>query len=603
MRILMLAVVILAPALAAATFNVTTNADSGAGSLRQAIIDANAAAGPHTIQFTGAIGSNRTVSLQSALPDITEEVTVIGLASNDVIVRRGTTTVHFRIFTATGNLELRNLWVVNGSVQAAAGADAEGGAIHTAGDLTMESCVVSDAVAQGGSATTGDGGSARGGAIFCGGNLDLYDVAVVDSEAIGGDTSDGAGNGGNATGGGVFAAADVIMRRSSIQNCAARGGANSATPSSFGAAAGGALSADTSLLQDSMVDTCATEEDAAAGDGGQVALAGVSTIRRSSITGGSGAALVLADDTLIENSTISGNTGLSVGGIIATAGTVTLFYCTVHANAGTDVGGVQEAGATVDVEGTIIAGNTGTSPDADGTFNDNDDNLVGDDTGSTGFTTSQLVGTALNPLSAGLNALTQLGNTMGHVPAWGSFAQDRGSSNAPIDDQRGANRLFGGTPDIGAVESIDNQAPSFSGGGTVSVKPKGKEITIAGWASNISAGASWEQGQQLQFVLVGSRFAFEEGPVIDATTGDLTFTPHRDESGTFTFDVYLLDDGGGNDTSTPRLLIIHLESDDDDDEPDCAARSGSRGLPIALLLLFTAGFATCTRLKARNRVL
>ena len=41
----------LATPLAAATFTVTTTADSGAGSLRQAITDANSSAGPHTIQF------------------------------------------------------------------------------------------------------------------------------------------------------------------------------------------------------------------------------------------------------------------------------------------------------------------------------------------------------------------------------------------------------------------------------------------------------------------------------------------------------------------------------------------------------------------------
>ena len=77
------------------------------------------ATGPHTIQFTSAIGSNRTINLQTALPDITEEVTIIGLPSNDIIVRRGVTAVHFRIFTTTTSLELRHLWIMDGSVQAA----------------------------------------------------------------------------------------------------------------------------------------------------------------------------------------------------------------------------------------------------------------------------------------------------------------------------------------------------------------------------------------------------------------------------------------------------------------------------------------------------
>ena len=89
-----------------------------------------------------------------------------------------------------------------------------------------------------------------------------------------------------------------------------------------------------------------------------------------------------------------------------------------------------------------------------------------------------LVGDSFSPVPAGLRPLANFGYTRGHVPMWGSFAQDRGSSNAPYDDQRGANRLFGGTPDIGAVEAIDNQAPSFSGGGSVTVKPKGKQVWL-----------------------------------------------------------------------------------------------------------------------------
>jgi hypothetical protein len=52
--------------LGAATFTVTNNANSGAGSLRQAITDANASAGADTIAF--AIGSGpQTITLATAL--------------------------------------------------------------------------------------------------------------------------------------------------------------------------------------------------------------------------------------------------------------------------------------------------------------------------------------------------------------------------------------------------------------------------------------------------------------------------------------------------------------------------------------------------------
>ena len=56
----------------AGTYTVTNNNDSGAGSLRQAIIDANAVAGSHTLSFNGAIG---TITLLSALSNLTKAVT------------------------------------------------------------------------------------------------------------------------------------------------------------------------------------------------------------------------------------------------------------------------------------------------------------------------------------------------------------------------------------------------------------------------------------------------------------------------------------------------------------------------------------------------
>ena len=62
----------------AATFTVTTTADSGAGSLRQAILDANAAAGPDTIDFNIAGAGVKTITPTSALPTITEAVTIDG---------------------------------------------------------------------------------------------------------------------------------------------------------------------------------------------------------------------------------------------------------------------------------------------------------------------------------------------------------------------------------------------------------------------------------------------------------------------------------------------------------------------------------------------
>jgi len=78
-RFLRLALLLLAAGpLGAATFTVTTTADSGAGSLRQAITDANSSAGPHTIQFAIPGSGVHTISLLTPLPAITQTTTIDG---------------------------------------------------------------------------------------------------------------------------------------------------------------------------------------------------------------------------------------------------------------------------------------------------------------------------------------------------------------------------------------------------------------------------------------------------------------------------------------------------------------------------------------------
>jgi uncharacterized repeat protein (TIGR01451 family) len=63
---------------AATTFTVTNNADSGPGSLRQAILDANATPGTNVIHFNVAGSSSVTITPASPLPDITQPVIIDG---------------------------------------------------------------------------------------------------------------------------------------------------------------------------------------------------------------------------------------------------------------------------------------------------------------------------------------------------------------------------------------------------------------------------------------------------------------------------------------------------------------------------------------------
>jgi nitrogen fixation protein len=76
--VLCLAALCVAFRLSATTYTVTTTADSGAGSLRQAITDANGNAGADTIHFNIVGGGVHTIVLATPLPAITDAVTING---------------------------------------------------------------------------------------------------------------------------------------------------------------------------------------------------------------------------------------------------------------------------------------------------------------------------------------------------------------------------------------------------------------------------------------------------------------------------------------------------------------------------------------------
>ena len=114
---------LLAPA-SAADFTVSTGADSGAGSLRQAILDANAAPGPDVILFTLdpalTSGSVHQITVTGALPDITDALTIAGIyqvgttTSAAVEIRSTGLAAGQSILTVTsGTTTLRNLNLVS----------------------------------------------------------------------------------------------------------------------------------------------------------------------------------------------------------------------------------------------------------------------------------------------------------------------------------------------------------------------------------------------------------------------------------------------------------------------------------------------------------
>ena len=126
-----------------------------------------------------------------------------------------------------------------------------------------------------------------------------------------------------------------------------------------------------------------------------------------------------------------------------------------------------------------------------------------------------------------------------------------------------ADGLTSNDADVTITVTGVNDAPSFVDGGDpgVVLEDAGAQ-TVAGWASSISAGPASESGQVLSFSVTGNTNPglFAAGPVVDEVSGDLTYTPVADASGSADITVELADDGGtangGVDTSAPVTFTI-----------------------------------------------
>ena len=183
-------------------FTVTTTADSGSGSLRQAILDANAFAGAATIDFTGA-ALGGPILLGSELPIITNRfgLTVQG---NGAIIDGGATsnTTGFRVFF---------VGVASGEAAVSPGLTATTDTPYAFQELTIR-----NANARGGAGGTGGagggGGLGAGGAVFVrqGASLTVVDGSFSGDFAVAGAGGSGASPG-QAIGGTLFLAGSAAF--------------------------------------------------------------------------------------------------------------------------------------------------------------------------------------------------------------------------------------------------------------------------------------------------------------------------------------------------------------------------------------------------------
>ncbi|BCM94513.1 hypothetical protein IAD21_06420 (plasmid) [Abditibacteriota bacterium] len=243
----------------AATFTVSNLNDSGEGSLRLAILDANATPDADTIDFTS--GLTGTITLTNGEIAITDSVDITGLGADALTVSGNDASRIFNI--SAGTVSIRNLALSHGYVKAPAGTsgtktskpgdnggEAQGGAILNRATLTVSDVVLSDNKALGGAGGNGyignllggsipgrggNGGTAHGGTIYNSGTLTIDRSRFENNNVTGGKggpgvlaipvTSAPAGNGGNASGGAIFNTGTIAITNTTFKSNTAIGGA------------------------------------------------------------------------------------------------------------------------------------------------------------------------------------------------------------------------------------------------------------------------------------------------------------------------------------------------------------------------------------------
>src|SRR5262249_35763019 len=205
------------------TLTVLNNADSGPGSLRQAISDA---ASGDTIDFAPVL-RGQAITLTSGELAVTKGLDVAGLrvSGNDAS----------RVFDISGDgvaVTLAGLTVAKGRAPQVApqvGGAAQGGGIYFAGAaLSLSHCTIAGNQAVGVTGVGGrNGGPGLGGGIYvAGGTVDIQTSTLSGNQATGGNGDRSAsGSGGPGQGGGVYVAGGTVtIGASTLSGNQAHGG-------------------------------------------------------------------------------------------------------------------------------------------------------------------------------------------------------------------------------------------------------------------------------------------------------------------------------------------------------------------------------------------
>ncbi|MBW4636002.1 MAG: right-handed parallel beta-helix repeat-containing protein [Iphinoe sp. HA4291-MV1] len=359
------------------TITVTSNADNGAGSLREAIAKAQSG---DTIQFASNL-ANQTITLTSGQLTVNKSLTIDGAGTTGLTISGNNSS---RIFDVTGygsSFSLRNLTLINGKSSGGGEAGA-GGAIRTPSTdrlttLNVENCTFKN------NTSSGDGG----GAIWAG----YYTASTITNSVF--DSNDGTSGTGERGGGAIStnSKSTLTVKNSEFtNNKGTNGGAINSLLTQLTVEGSTFRNNDSTAgghLNHASGHGGAIYTDGANEDGPNVSsktVGGTITIRNSWFEGnkaaGQGGGLSLfaypPDKVVIENSTITKNeairdvTGYGLGGgiRIGNVAQFTINNTTVTDNRALDQGGGLWLGekSPGTISNSKFTGNRAETPDGKG---------------------------------------------------------------------------------------------------------------------------------------------------------------------------------------------------------------------------------------------
>ena len=415
-----------------------TAPSNGVTTLRAAIQEANALAGPDTIilaagTYTLTIaGADEDAGATGDL-DITDDLTITGAGQATTIIDGGALDRVFHVITGS-TVEISGVTVQNGRVLD--GLPTAGGGIRIDGTLNLTDSTISNNAAAfgtegGGIGNTGTliltNSTVSGNTASSVGGIHNYGTVTITNSTVSGNSATAGGQGGGIFNSGILALVDSTVR----DNFASGGGISG----------GGIVNQATLSLTGSTVSG-----NRANGDGGGI--------------------YNQIDTVTVVNSTITNNTAGRGGGIFNSFASLTVLSSTVSGNTSTDGGGVFND-RSANFANSIIANNAPGGDFGGASITSLGHNLDSDGTGGlSGPGDISGVDPLLGPLA------DNGGPTLTHALLLGSPAIDAGdNSGAPATDQRGVTRPIDGdgdniaTVDMGAYEyapSAPHMVPSMS---------------------------------------------------------------------------------------------------------------------------------------------